>query len=901
MKSSLDRVGQHLKPTHGRLDRDRKVESVALGRLCPEPMLFFKLVLLSRYFALGCIIYSSSYKMIERTGWVPESEMENRTDSQSLDVGTLMLHGVRPAALALASVALMVALAYVVWQPAVWQVLVPIHVALAVFFMLIRWLVDHHARRMYQKIPLLGGILATFVVVDCAAHLVLMRVPLLIGVLALSIVGAGFLVLWRWWLLALIGVAGGAWLWVAWTGDLSVSWMQFGALLSVSAGLSLLVHVARLRTYRHLAELQKVANDRSEALRRRARQLETLISVSHGINAFYDIDTLLEYVVETLHAGFGYHYVGVFLVDDAGIALESRAGTGEVGKRLTAEGRRLEIGGGGLVGWASQHNEAVCVNDVRQDPRYREDPILPNTRAEMVVPLRVGHKLIGILDVQSPEVDAFNEDDLQVCQALADQIAVAIQNVSRYQVEHTRRLISETLYEVGRALPQTLDVSKVLDLILESLGRIVWFDRAAVLLRRGNILRIVAARGFPEASDPLAVEVPVKPDDVFDRIYRMKAPLVLQDVSGRLDWEYVEGLPLARTWLGLPLLNAEDEVVGMLSLVRESPAPFSEDEVALGIAFAGQAGAALHNARLYRELSQAYRRLERLDRAKTSFISLASHELRTPLTLITGYSHMLLDEPGVAESQAMMTMVNGLVLGSARLQAIVDRMMDLAEIESESLQLQFAPLALHPLMEEVVKSLSEALKTRHLDLQLDDMSGCPEIEGDRESLHKAFRHLVSNAIKFTPDGGHIRISAVALPSDSEHLGEPCVHVTVADTGIGIDPEYQDSVFETFFQIGDISLHSSGEYKFRGGGPGIGLAIVKGIVEAHRGRIWVESPGCDVEACPGSTFHVVLPLTQPALKKAIQDEFLKLRLDELWSRDISVEDTIQFLMSSRKSP
>ncbi len=841
-------------------------------------------------------------KMAEGIDAAPESAVKHDLNP-SYEVGTLAVYGTCAAALLLALAGVMLALAHAIWRPAGWQVLLPLHVVLVILSILFCGLVKRHTARKGRGTSPIGGIFAAFVVADCLLHLIWLRDPLLTGVLALGIVGAGWLMLQRRWLAVLIGVASVVWLWVAWTSGFSPSWIQFGALLLASVGLSLLIEVTRARVRRHIVELQEMSARRSEALGRRARQLETLVNISHGLNAFYEVDALLDYAVEALHVGFGYPYVGIFLVDETGLALEARAGTGEVGKRLVAEGLRLEleIDGGGLVGWSTQHNEAVCVNDVWQDPRYRVDPLLPNTRAEMDVPLRIGHELIGVLSVQSSEVDAFDDDDLHLCQVLADQIAIAIQNASRYQDEHTRRLVSETLYEVGRALPQTLDVSKVLDLILGNLGKIVRFDRAAVLLRRGNILRVVAAQGFPETSNPLALRVPVKPDDVFDHIYRTKAPLVLPDVSGRLDWEYVEGLPPARAWLGLPLLNAEDEVVGMLSLVRESPAPFSEDEVALGIAFAGQAGAALHNARLYRELSQAYRRLERLDRAKTSFIALASHELRTPLTLITGYSHMLLSEPEITESQSMLAMVNGLILGSARLQAIVDRMMDLAEIESESLQVQLSSLSLASLLKDVVGSLSEVVKERHLDLRLEDMSECPEIEGDRELLYKAFNHLVSNAIKFTPDGGHIRISAVSLPVENEQLNEPCVHVMVADTGIGIDPEYQDSVFETFFQVGDIGLHSSGEYKFRGQGPGIGLAIVKGIVEAHRGRIWVESPGFDVETCPGSTFHVVLPLSQPVLKLQSRDESLRLKLGDLWSRNVSVDDTIQFLISSRKSP
>jgi signal transduction histidine kinase len=123
--------------------------------------------------------------------------------------------------------------------------------------------------------------------------------------------------------------------------------------------------------------------------------------------------------------------------------------------------------------------------------------------------------------------------------------------------------------------------------------------------------------------------------------------------------------------------------------------------------------------------------------------------------------------------------------------------------------------------------------------------------GDPERLYQAFRNILNNAIKFTPDGGNITVDGRTLPGFQE--------VTVADTGIGISAKDQEAIFEKFGQLGNVSLHSSGKTKFKGGGPGLGLPIAKGIVEAHGGTIWVESAGHDEKDCPGSTFHVLLPI------------------------------------------
>ena len=124
------------------------------------------------------------------------------------------------------------------------------------------------------------------------------------------------------------------------------------------------------------------------------------------------------------------------------------------------------------------------------------------------------------------------------------------------------------------------------------------------------------------------------------------------------------------------------------------------------------------------------------------------------------------------------------------------------------------------------------------------------------------KNVVSNAIKFTPDKGRITIDGRSLPG--------FIEITIADTGIGVSTENQIRIFEKFGQTGRVNLHSSGKTKFKGGGPGLGLPITRGIIEAHGGTIWVESPGYDEEKCPGSTFHILLPLrterTDPKVAK-----------------------------------
>jgi signal transduction histidine kinase len=152
-------------------------------------------------------------------------------------------------------------------------------------------------------------------------------------------------------------------------------------------------------------------------------------------------------------------------------------------------------------------------------------------------------------------------------------------------------------------------------------------------------------------------------------------------------------------------------------------------------------------------------------------------------------------------------------------------------------------------------ALETVVTERHLNLALHDFPGSELwIYADSERLYQGFRNLLENAIKYTPDNGNIVVDGRTLPG--------FIEVTVADTGIGISPENQTLIFNKYSQT-EASLHSSGRTKFKGGGPGLGLPITRGIIEAHGGTIWVESPGCDEVKCPGSTFHVLIPIrTEP---------------------------------------
>jgi signal transduction histidine kinase len=253
------------------------------------------------------------------------------------------------------------------------------------------------------------------------------------------------------------------------------------------------------------------------------------------------------------------------------------------------------------------------------------------------------------------------------------------------------------------------------------------------------------------------------------------------------------------------------------------------------------------------ELEKSNRALEQMDKTKVSFITVSAHELRTPLTLIHGSAQLL--EMKARDNPELAAVADGILKGTQRMSSVVNDMLDVSKIDSKMLKPYPAEIEIDHLVNKVRNAFKADMAERRLTLETEGLSDLPLIQADPDLMHKVFYHLIINAIKYTPDGGCIRVAGRALDEN----GRAMVEVVVSDTGIGIDPQHHELIFEKFYQTGEVLLHSSGKTKFKGGGPGLGLAIARGIVEAHHGRIWVESPGYNEDANPGSAFHVRLPV------------------------------------------
>jgi signal transduction histidine kinase/DNA-binding LacI/PurR family transcriptional regulator len=477
------------------------------------------------------------------------------------------------------------------------------------------------------------------------------------------------------------------------------------------------------------------------------------------------------------------------------------------------------------------------------------------------------------------EVERLLEESKQRAGELAIAKDVAEQTASElarlYGTEQTRRQQAEALSKSSRQLSTLLKVEEVPQQVLEQLAQVLPYGRGALLLEApGGTTHIMAHRGFPSVPEVDNLQIEINEDGVYDQIARTGDALLIDDVNQDSGWKQVEWLPLHHSWMGVPLYS-KNKVIGMLSLTREEVGAFSKDDLLLATTFGMQAAIALENARLYdelnkfnelmermvsqrvEELNNAYIHLEKLDKNKTSFIQVAAHELRTPLTVMKGYLTMLRGVPAIQEQDMLVQAVDGVLKGTDRLHQVVNSMLDVVKLDSQTLQPHFEKIALSPMLIQIQNDYRQDMEHRKITLTIEDgVRSVPYIMADSQLLQKALDNVIVNAIKFTPDGGSVTVNACQLAD--ERMGE-CLEITVHDTGIGIDPANHKVIFEKLYQLGKVELHSSGRTTFMGGGPGLGLAIAAGIVKAHQGRIWVESPGYDEINLPGSTFFIRLPM------------------------------------------
>ncbi len=379
-------------------------------------------------------------------------------------------------------------------------------------------------------------------------------------------------------------------------------------------------------------------------------------------------------------------------------------------------------------------------------------------------------------------------------------------------------------------------------------------------LQAQNALLVELAVNELAQTEKLRATVVEATEAFFDsllRTLRQHTPVSLNLIL--LDWVEARSAPTAEEPVGfLPILTTLKKITWNTICTyapSECVVPWLtelEEVFASGAAYLATLEAEALVTDIRSELNRALVDVERLNKSKSDFIAVAAHELKTPLTLIEGYTNMLRSSFPEEQVPGIGVMLSGISSGTTRLRQIIQDMIDASMIEMGLLTLHYQPVWIRRLIDIIEFEFADVFKQRNLTLQIhrDTLPEKPTY-GDPERLYQVIYKVISNAVKYTPDGGKISLRARELSG--------FVELVVEDTGIGIAPEDLQRIFEKFSSLTDVSLHSSGKTKFKGGGPGLGLAIAKGIIEAHGGTIWAESPGYDEQRLSGSTFHIMVPM------------------------------------------
>ncbi len=252
------------------------------------------------------------------------------------------------------------------------------------------------------------------------------------------------------------------------------------------------------------------------------------------------------------------------------------------------------------------------------------------------------------------------------------------------------------------------------------------------------------------------------------------------------------------------------------------------------------------------QLHKAQNRVKHLDKSKSNFIAVAAHELRTPLTLVEGYVDMIGTLSAFVIDPQSSMLIDGIKSGTKRLRDIINDIIDVSLLDLKIMEFHFQPVWFSQLINAAEKNVRKQFSTRSVEILIDRDSIPKEpTYADPDRLLQAVQKVMMNAVKYTPDGRSIQVQGRSLPGFTD--------IMIMDDGVGIDPHNLPHIFDSFSALGDASLHSSGKTKFKGGGPGLGLPIAKGIIDAHGGTIWAESDGYDENQCPGSVFHIMVPM------------------------------------------
>ena len=566
---------------------------------------------------------------------------------------------------------------------------------------------------------------------------------------------------------------------------------------------------------------------------------EVSASITSSLDLRIVLNAIMEKAVEILDAEAG----SLLLIDEKTQELVFEVILGPAASKLA--GQRLPMGKG-IVGAVAQSGRPQIVNSAQTDTRWLRDVGQTDrfvTRALLTVPMKAKDNVIGVIQVLN-KIDGtpFDEDDQTLLESFAGNAAVAVENAQLFSRtdEALARRVEElsTLQEIDRELNISLDFSRVMDLTLGWGLRVTGAEAGSIGMidREQNGLLILNSKGYaslhqPPDGQPLPLE-----RGLAGKAIRDGQPLMIDGANAGPEPEDAPASPETHSQISVPIRRGA-EVIGVLNLESTQPGAFGPTEFDSAVRLANHAAIAIANARLYEEVKRA-------NEAKSEFVSIVSHELKTPMTSIKGYTDLVMKGAAGPLTDLQSQFLNTVRANVERMSTLVGDLLEISRIETGRLKLDIKPVSMGEIVEETLRTTQRQIEEKQQALEVTVPADLPRVMGDRARLIQVMTNLISNAYKYTPNGGRIAISAQPKANGGTFGFVLCA---VRDSGIGISPEDQSKLFTKFFRSGDPAVREVP-------GTGLGLSITKSLIELHGGEIWVES-----QLGRGTTFAFTVPV------------------------------------------
>jgi signal transduction histidine kinase len=614
--------------------------------------------------------------------------------------------------------------------------------------------------------------------------------------------------------------------------------------------------ITLLRTFADQAviaiENVRLFNETKEALDRQIATAEILRVISGSPT---DVQPVLDVIARRAKELCGAYFSQVFLVE--GELLYRRAT-----HNIPAEASRFDLypvqvrDGATSAALAVRDARIVHITDLLEDAAVsdarRQRASAVGSRTFLAVPMLREGVAIGVVTVARREVRPFSEAEIALLRTFADQAVIAIENTRLFNETKEALERQTATAEVLRVISRSpANVQPVFDAIAESAAKLCDGIYGMVYQLNGDMVRIVAH--YNVSPDGLAAYHALYPRALNRETNSGRAMLdgciaVTEDVEAD-----VERSPAARdaaraggvrSVATVPLLR-DGRTIGALTVSRRVPGPFSGKQIAMLQTFADQAVIAIENVRLFKELQERNLEVEQkshelavASQHKSEFLANMSHELRTPLNAIIGYSELLEEEAGDLDGGRLVPDLQKIATSAKHQLSLINDILDLSKVEAGRMELDITAFELNTAIDNALTLVSERASRRGIVLGRGIDRPLGTIRADERKVKQVLLNLLSNALKFTPEGGRIDVRAV--------MNEGMAEISVSDSGVGIAPEDQEAIFEEFRQVGTADKKVEGT--------GLGLALSRKFIELHGGRIRVKS-----QVGEGSTFTFTLPV------------------------------------------